>query len=168
MADQRVEPLVSVSKRADRLCQQGWDDVFGIRELCGAAAGRLGLGREQDDRGCWVLRVRRRSVRVPDGYAREHEAEGEMGGRGGSGRPHVSPAGEDVHSPVLDARGGALEQLLGIAEVVAPDEWGWRGMRAGHVVASSARWASELARWSGGNGGNPMCSRRKSGTADQS
>ena len=35
-------------------------------------------------------------------------------------------------------------------------------------VASSARWRSELVRWSTGNGGNVMCSRTDDGTADQS
>jgi hypothetical protein len=35
-------------------------------------------------------------------------------------------------------------------------------------AARPARWFRELPRWSGGNGGNWMCSRRNCGTADQS
>lgn len=35
-------------------------------------------------------------------------------------------------------------------------------------MANRARWCSELARWSGGNGGNWMYDRTESGTADQS
>jgi hypothetical protein len=42
------------------------------------------------------------------------------------------------------------------------------GMRAAHSVTRSARWASELPRCSGGNGGNPMSSRTESEHADQS
>ena len=37
-----------------------------------------------------------------------------------------------------------------------------------HAVTRSARWARDLSRWSGGNGGNPMCWRSELGTADQS
>jgi hypothetical protein len=42
------------------------------------------------------------------------------------------------------------------------------GPRADHRAARSARWASELPRWSGANGGNERYRRIESGTADQS
>jgi len=45
---------------------------------------------------------------------------------------------------------------------------GLAGSLPGHAVTRSARWERELPRWSGGNGGNPMCWRSKLGTADQS
>jgi len=43
-----------------------------------------------------------------------------------------------------------------------------RRSTSAHDATSSARWASEWSRCSGGNGGNPMCSRMGSGTSDQS
>ena len=67
------------------------------------------------------------AVPGPDGYAREHEAQDEVGGRDEAARPQVSPAGKMCIRPSWTLPGGALEQLLGIAVVVAPaDAQGWR------------------------------------------
>ena len=101
------------------LRQQG-SDVLAMRGAVGAVAARPALGHDQAARLMGITGIAPGSGPGPDGYAREQEAEGEVGGRGGAARPQVSPAGEDMHPAVLDARGGALEQLLGIEVVVAP------------------------------------------------
>ena len=57
----------------------------------------------------------------------------------------------------------ALDQEFGQGSDCGP-----AGVRAAHAVTSSARWASELPKCTGGNGGNPMSSRTESAHADQS
>jgi hypothetical protein len=76
-------------------------------------AARPDLGQDQAARLIGITGMAAGPVPGPDGYAREHEVEDEVGDRGGTGRPQVSPAGEDVYPAVLDARSSALEKAPG-------------------------------------------------------
>src|SRR6266699_1408089 len=120
LSGQRPSPVVSAGL-----------GCLGNARAAGAVAARPELGRDQAARLMGITGSPPGSLPGPDGYAREHEAQGEVGGRGGAARPQVSPAREDMYPPVLDARGGALEQLLGVEVVVAPadDQGGGRDAR---------------------------------------
>jgi FMN reductase len=90
-------------------------------------------------------------------------------------RPLLVELGATVPGPglaVLESELGRLDAVLRpwasrLAGMLDRGDAAGQRMPA-HAVTRSARWARDLSRWSGGNGGNPMCWRSELGTADQS